>query len=151
MGIPIPIIGGLIEKFLGIGGNIVDQVVKDKDLAEKLKHEFRMAVQADDSEFRKAVLEADTRIFEAQQETIQAELHQSDLYTKRTRPKIAIRSFHAGLVYTLLSQIPEGGIMIFSWTLMPWQFQWSVLGLLYSPALTYMGVRSVDKWKNGHQ
>jgi len=96
-------------------------------------------------------LEVEERMFVAQQKTIQAELHQNDQYTKRTRPKIARRSFMGGLIYALLTALPVDGITIpfINFLIMPWQFEWEVLMILYSPALAYMGVRGFEKWKNG--
>jgi len=147
----IPIIGALIGKVLDKGGDIIKKMVKDKDLAERLTHEFRSQIQADDSDFKELELQAEKEMFEAQQKTIQAELHQNDQYTKRTRPNIARKSFYAGLTYALLTALPVAGIGIpFTETIiLPWQFQSTVLMLLYSPALTYMGVRGFEKWKNG--
>lgn len=40
----IPIIGQVLER----GLNIIDKIVPDKDLAEQLKHEYQMAVTAQD-------------------------------------------------------------------------------------------------------
>ena len=48
-----------------------------------------------------------------------------------------------GVLESIIESVPSDGI------LMPWQFQWEVLMLLYSPALTYMGVRGFEKWKSG--
>ena len=141
----IPILGDLWKTVVGKAGDIISELVTDKDLAKELDHAFRMQMGANSAEFAKLEIETETRIFEAQQKTIQAELHQNDQYTKRTRPSIARKSFYAGLGYALLTALPEGGL----WVFMPWTFEWSVLMLLYSPALTYMGVRGFEKWKNG--
>jgi len=147
----IPILGNLWEKIVDKGGSIISELVTDKDLAKKLEHEFRSQMETNAAEFRQLEMETETRIFEAQQTTIQAELHQNDQYTKRTRPNIARKSFYAGLAYALLTALPEDGVGIpFTDTiLMPWTFQATVLMLLYSPALTYMGVRGLEKWKSG--
>jgi len=143
------IFSGLIETVVSKGGDIISKLVKDKDLAAELEHAFRSQMAASDAEFKELELAVERDIFAAQQDTIQAELHQNDQYTKRTRPSVARKSFYAGLVYALLTALPENGITLIWFTLMPWQFQWSVLMLLYSPALTYMGVRGFEKWKNG--
>lgn len=144
----IPILGDLWNKVVDVGGGIISELVTDKDLAKELEHKFRMAMETNAAAYKAAELEAETRIFEATQETVQSELRQTDLYTKRTRPIIARRSFYAGLAYVLLTALPEAGIVFGNvFTLMPWQFEWEVLMLLYSPALTYMGVRGFDKWK----
>ena len=145
----IPILGDLWSKIVDKGGSIISELVTDKDLAKQLEHEFRTQMEANSATFKQAELEAETRIFESQQVTIQAELHQNDQYTKRTRPSIARKSFYAGLAYALLTSLPEKGLVWWALTIMPWQFQWSVLMLLYSPALTYMGVRGFEKFKAG--
>lgn len=152
----IPILGDLWGKIVDKGGDIISELVTDKDLAKELDHAFRtqMAKNSHDFEVLEKQLEAD--MFAAQQETIQAELHQSDIYTKRTRPKIATKSFYAGLAYVLMSMLPVTGITIpipftdgASLTILPWVYEWPVLMLLYSPALAYMGVRGFEKWKGG--
>ena len=145
----IPLLGKLWETIVGKGADIISELVTDKDLAKQLDHAFRTQMAQNSAMFEQAELEAETRIFEAQQKTIQAELHQNDLYTKRTRPTIARRSFYAGLVYALMTSLPVEGIDLRYILLLPWQFEWSVLMLLYSPALTYMGVRGFEKYKAG--
>ncbi|MEE8481764.1 MAG: 3TM-type holin [Acidiferrobacterales bacterium] len=145
----IPFIGKIIEKVIGVGGDIIKELVTDKDLAKQLDHAFRTQVSLQASEFKQLELDAEKEMFVAQQKTIQAELHQNDQYTKRTRPNIARKSFYAGLVYALLTSIPEAGLDLHWVLIMPWQFESTVLMLLYSPALTYMGVRGFEKWKNG--
>lgn len=147
----ISILGDLWGKIVDVGGGIISELVTDKDLAKRLEHEFRSQMEGNAAAFKQAELEAETRIFEAQAETIKAELHQNDQYTKRTRPNIARKSFYAGLAYAFLTALPVKGIAIpfADAVLMPWNFEWSVLMLLYSPALTYMGVRGFEKWKAG--
>ena len=143
------ILGDLWGKIVDKGGSIISELITDKDLAKQLEHEFRTQMSREAHEFRTLEANIEKDMFQAQQETIQAELHQTDLYTKRTRPKIATKSFYAGLLYVLLTSIPEAGLNLYWVLLMPWQFEWAVLMLLYSPALTYMGVRGFEKWKSG--
>lgn len=141
----LPIIGDIINAVINKGGDLVSEFITDKDKAAEFRHKLELAVLADKSLER----DVEARLFEAQQKTIQAELAQSDLYTKRTRPIIARRSFYAGLGYVLLTAIPDSGIAFSSILIMPWSFNWEVLMLLYAPALTYMGVRGFEKWKAG--
>ncbi len=147
----IPILGSLIGKIVDKGGDIIKKMVADKDLAKRLEHEFRVQMGQNSADFKALVVETEERIFAAQQKTVQAELQQSDLYTKRARPKIATKSFYAGLAYVLLSRLPVLGIQIpfTDSVIMPFQYEWEVLMLLYAPALTYMGVRGFEKWKAG--
>lgn len=146
----IPFLGDLWGKIVDKGGSIISELVTDKDLAKRLEHEFRTQMEGNAAEFKRMEVEAEARIFEAHQKTVQAELRQNDTYTKRTRPTIARRSFYAGLAYVLLTAVPEAGVDLHFVVLVPWQFQWEVLMLLYSPALTYMGVRGFEKWKHGN-
>lgn len=143
----IPFIGKLLEKVVGIGGGIIKELVTDKDLAKQLDHAFRTQLSMQDSEFKQLELAAERDMFEAQQETVQAELHQSDLYTKRTRPKIARQSWYITAIYALSSMLlpvaPE------AWGLGAPAIDWQIFLVLASPALTYMGVRGFEKWKNG--
>ncbi len=142
----IPFLGKIIETIVGKGADIIKELVPDKDLAKRLDHAFRTQMAAQDSSFRQLELESEQAMFEAQQKTVQAELHQSDLYTKRTRPKIARQSWYITAVYALSSMLlpvaPE------AWGLGAPSIQWNIFLVLASPALTYMGVRGFEKWKN---
>lgn len=137
-------LGKILSTVIGKGSDLISEFITDKDQAAQLDHAFRIALLEDGQLTQQ--LEAD--MFKAQQATIQAELHQSDIYTKRTRPIIARRSFYAGLAYALLTALPEDGLTLIWVTIMAWTFSWEVLMLLYSPALAYMGVRGFEKWKN---
>lgn len=145
----IPILSNLWDTLIGKGADLISEFITDKDLAKQLEFKFKELLEKNRAEYDTLVITVEKDIFEAQQKTIQAELSQSDLYTKRTRPSIARKSFYAGLAYALLTAIPDSGIQIGSWVLAQWNFEWSVLMLLYSPALTYMGVRGAEKWKAG--
>lgn len=143
----IPFLGALLDKIVGVGGGIISELVTDKDLAKELEHAFRSQVSMENAEFKSLELQAEKDMFEAQQKTIQAELHQSDLYTKRTRPKVARQSWYITALYamagTFLPVLPE------EWGLRAPAMQWEMFLVLASPALTYMGVRGFEKWKNG--
>jgi hypothetical protein len=139
------ILSGLWEKIVDRGGSIISELVTDKDLAKRLEHEFRTLMSSQAHEFRTFELEVERSMFESQQKTVQAELHQSDLYTKRTRPKIARQSWYITAVYALSSMLlpvaPE------AWGLGEPTIDWQIFLVLASPALTYMGVRGFEKWK----
>ena len=143
----LPIIGDIINAVINKGGDLVSEFIQDKDKGAEFRHKLELAVLADKGLER----DVEARLFEAQQVTIQAELAQSDIYTKRTRPVIARRSFYAGMAYVVLSTIPEAGIVvpIFGWSIMPWSFNWEILMLMYAPCLSYIGVRGFEKWKAG--
>lgn len=141
----IPFISKLLGKVIDVGGGIISELVTDKDLAKRLDHEFRSMFQTHAAEFKQLELAAERDMFEAQQKTVQAELHQNDLYTKRTRPKIARQSWYVTALYALSGMIipalPAG------WELQAPAIQWEIFLVLASPALTYMGVRGFEKWK----
>ena len=141
----IPFLGKLLDTVVDKGASLISEFVTDKDKAAEFQHQFKLAVLQDGALERQ--VEAD--MFAAQQATIQAELQQTDLYTKRTRPIIARRSFYAGMGYVVLTSIPTTGIDLYFTIVMPFTFYWEVLMVLYSPALTYMGVRGAEKWKGG--
>lgn len=142
------IFSGLWERIVDKGAELISEVVTDKDLATQLTHEFRLRMGMQQHEYKMAAQQAEQEMFEAQQETIQAELHQSDLYTKRTRPKVARQSWYITALYAAVSTViipamPETvGIK-------PVVFHWEVFLVLASPALTYMGVRGFEKFRHG--
>lgn len=132
--------GGFGEKI----GSVVDQLVRDKDLADKLKHEFSSLIAMQEHAVRMALIQQETDADRQQQETIRAELAQSDEYTKRTRPKLARLSWYSVIGYVGVSMISG---MVAEVADVP--IEWAVLTVLASPVLAYMGVRTFDKWKIG--
>lgn len=81
-----------------------------------------------------------------------AELHQTDLYTKQTRPRIARQSWYVAGAYALLSNVAiplywqiKGGPTFDGLVL----FSWEVFIALAAPAMVYMGVRGFEKWRGG--
>lgn len=132
--------GGVMKEVVGV----IDKAVTDKDLAAKLKHELDVRLIDKKADLEKTAMETERDIEVEQERTHQAELNQSDIYTKRTRPKIARQSWYVSLIYALgtfvsevLPQIEDVG------------FHWEVYLAMAAPALTYMGVRSFDIWKRG--
>ncbi|MEW5249924.1 3TM-type holin [Microbulbifer sp. 2201CG32-9] len=135
------------DKIVDRGASLISEFITDKDKAIQLEHEFRMAMSKRSHDYRTLMLQVERDQFESQQETIQAELHQTDLYTKRTRPKIARQSWYITAAYafatSLIPVLPE------AWGLQAPDFQWQIFLILASPALTYMGVRGFEKWSAG--
>ena len=138
------LLSGLWEKVVDKGAGLISEFITDKDLAVELEHKYRMAMGAQKHEFDTLVLQVEKDMFAAQQKTIQAELHQSDLYTKRTRPKIARQSWYVTAIYALMSSFLP--MLPASLELQAPVFEWQIFMVLASPALTYMGVRGFDKW-----
>lgn len=132
----------LIEALVRAGGDVIKRVVKDRDLAAKLEHELKMAAIDQDGELQRIALQADRDVEVAVQQTAQTEQQQNDTYTKRTRPALARRSFNLAVVYvgfclaTLVTPMPDTAV------------DWSILTVIASPVLTYMGVRTFDKWRS---
>lgn len=80
-----------------------------------------------------------------------AELANTDVYTKRTRPLIARQSWYVAAAYALgINLVFPIGEAANLWTSIPTTtFSWEVFLALAAPALTYMGVRGFEKWKHG--
>jgi len=145
---PIPaILGAGVKAILGsLGGKIgdvIDQAVTDKDLANKLKHDIEKTLIDSTTQVR---LQQEMTAQETER-THQAALNQSDIYTKRARPKIAIESWRLAIGYALLSfgeQVVRGADAVLS-------FDPVIFGTIAGPALWYMGMRGIEKtaayWK----
>ena len=132
--------GGLLEA----GIKIIDKAVSDKDLKAKLEAEWRALVTTQQFELEAKAIELEQAVQVEQQRTFQAELNQADLYTKRTRPKIARQSWYVSLAYAAVSIVSRLTV-----ALPDIEFDWEIFIPMASPALTYMGVRSLDLWKRG--
>lgn len=132
--------GGFGEKL----GGVVDQLVRDRDLADKLKHEFASLLAVQEHAVRMALIDQEKEADRQHQETVRAELAQSDEYTKRTRPKLARLSWYSVIGYVGVSMVSGMATQIADVPI-----EWSVLTVLASPVLAYMGVRTFDKWKIG--
>jgi hypothetical protein len=137
----------LLEVIANKGGTLINKFVKDKDLAAKITHELKMSIQEDDTDIALAVEESHRAIKEADAQIRIAELHQNDTYTKRTRPKIARQSWYLAMAYTAATVITK--VLPTAWGVGVVSFEWYIFIAIASPAMEYMGVRSIDKWKNG--
>lgn len=98
---------------------------------------------------QKAQIEADSR-------ARVAELAQTDIYTKRTRPLVARQSWYVAALYALSCHVliplyvtcSQGSEQSLAPSL---TFSWEVFLALCAPAMTYMGVRGFEKWKHGNR
>jgi hypothetical protein len=138
----LPIVGKIIDRVIDKGASLISEFVTDKDQAARLEHEWRSQLSRESHELEKLALEIERDINVSQQATIQAELHQSDLYTKRTRPKIARQSWYIAGSYALLAAVLPA--LPVDWGIGQFEFMWEVFIALAAPAMTYMGVRTVD-------
>ena len=150
--------GGIASKIAGT----IDKFVPDKDLALQLKHELSMANLTADIDLKKVEIEAERDVQVAIETTHQVELNQSDLLTKQTRPKIAASSWRLTWWYTIAT-IGTDVAAVFIETIANWNlaegetafdmptvaFDPVIFATLAGPALWYMGMRGLDKWKNG--
>jgi len=154
----ITAIAGAVKGIMGGKGvgDLVSEFITDKDKAAEFVHKMELAVLADKDLERQAEIAFE----ETMTNRITAELHQSDVYTKQTRPKIARQSWYLTIAYAIFSTIvapllahftaqtgPDG--VVVAGVFAGLTFQWEVFIAIASPALTYMGVRTFDKWKNG--
>jgi hypothetical protein len=137
-------IGKVVSSVVEKGGEIISKLVADKDLATQLTHELKAQLNSNMHEYETLVATIARDIHAETQATVRAELHQSDLYTKRTRPKIARQSWYACLGYLLaiiFTSAAPGG-----WGFTPLEFHWFIFMAIASPAYTYMGIRGFEKW-----
>jgi hypothetical protein len=138
----LPFIGQIIDSVVNKGSALISEFITDKDQAAKLEHEFRSQLSRENHDIQRLEIEAERDLTIAQQATIQAELHQSDLYTKRTRPKIARQSWYIAGAYAMLAAVMPA--LPIEWGFGTMAFGWEIFIALASPAMTYMGVRTVD-------
>lgn len=143
----LPFIGTIIDRVIDKGASLISEIVTDKDQAARLEHEWRQQLSREDHEINRLSLEAERDLALAHQATIQAELHQSDLYTKQTRPKIARQSWYGSWVYVCAAFVSQA--VPLNWGIRTVEIDWAILAALSSPALTYMGARGLEKWKAG--
>ena len=138
--------GGIGEKIVGT----IDKFVTDKDLKAQLTHALSMAELTGEMDLERIEIEANRDMQLQIEQTHQVALNQNDLYTKRTRPKIARQSWALCAGYMILT-ILGGGLMdpFVDADLSTLKFDPVVFGTLASPAFWYMGMRGLDKWKNG--
>lgn len=135
--------GGLGEKV----GDIIDQLVPDKDLRRRLKQELDMTRLIGKQKLELARVQSDRDVQLAIEKTHQAALNQSDLKTKRTRPLIARQSWYLAGGYAFM-HIFSTLLAAFTVNVTEIEFDSVVFGTLAGPALWYMGMRGFDKWKN---
>jgi hypothetical protein len=84
----------IIGKIIGGATGIIDKVVPDPNLAEKLKHELTSMGMNIGSEEAKAEIEA-------KRDIIVQELKQNDKYTKRARPTVV----YGGLFFIFINYV----------------------------------------------
>lgn len=106
-----------------------------QERAELVKLEVELA--RIEAEREKARLDAGTARWAQTQETARVEVRSEDRYVRRARPRIALWSAAAGILYALTGPVSQ----MFG---KPVQVDGAILGVLLSPVWTYMGARTVD-------
>lgn len=93
-------------------------------------------------------LQAETAQQAQQQETRRTEAQSADEFVRRTRPVIARRSAAFGMAYIVVAGMLFPLLNARYDAVLP-SIDWLILTAIYAPALEFMGVRSIDKWKAG--
>lgn len=96
-----------------------------------------------EAELEKAKLGADVSFQANAQETARVEVQSTDEYVRRTRPDLARKSFFVGTVYVMLTGVIFPVVNEIYGLKLP-ALDPYILGAIYSPALTFMGVRSIE-------
>jgi len=140
-------IGSLLN---GKVGQIIDQLVPDRDLATNLKHQLDLTRLLGDQEIQKAAIAAERDIQVAAEETHRARLQQSDLVVKRARPKIALESWRLAITYALITFTSPfiDGLLLADLSSVP-AFDPLVFSSIAGPAFWFMGIRGAERWKAG--
>jgi len=138
-------IGGMVAAALGVQNNpstIEKALLTDPDAAVKLA---TLEANLEGIRVRAA---ADVAI--AVEETHQAALDQADLITKRTRPMIARQSWGIGITYAVSTILGGVADPFMQTDLSTLAFDPVIFGTLAGPALWYMGMRGIEKFKHGN-
>lgn len=168
VGATAPVLGGLLG---GAGGSKIGSMLAAALGVTNNPSAIEKALQVDPGAAVKlAELEANVEGIRLQAEadtqqaieaTHQAALNQSDLITKRTRPRIARQSWIASLFYAALTIFAQLIGTVYNANLEDGQFTQAIdvsaltfdpviFGTLAGPALWYMGMRGLEKYKHGN-
>jgi hypothetical protein len=158
VGATAPVLGGLLG---GPGGSKIGSMLAaalgvtnnpsaiEKALQVDPAAAVKLAELESNVEAIRIQAEADTQM--AIEATHQAALQQSDLVTKRTRPRIARQSWAASLAYALITIFGTMLDPFITQDLSTLAFDPVIFGTLAGPALWYMGMRGLEKYKHGNQ
>jgi hypothetical protein len=131
---------------LPIAGKLLDKLIPDPQA--KAEAQLKLAEMAQNGELAKMANE--TKVLELQlqdgqaehkeqQETIRSGDNSTDEYVRQTRPKMARQSWYGGAAYIIGFEIAKvigyGDGASFE-----------MAGIILSPALAYMGFRTLDKF-----
>lgn len=119
------------------------QLENEPELRRLQVEDNRIAAQV-----RMAELDADKSFQAEAQATARVESQSADEYVRRTRPSLARKSFYAGAVYAVVTGAVFPVVNALASAKLPGLDAY-ILGALYAPCLTFMGVRSVEAFSKG--
>ncbi len=119
------------------------QLENEIELRRLLVEDNRIA-----AEVEKARLDADKSFQAEAQATARIEAQSADEYVRRTRPSLARKSFYAGAIYAVVTGAIFPIVNALASATLPGLDAY-ILGALYAPCLTFMGVRSVEAFSKG--
>lgn len=164
-----PLVALLVKNGLGLLGNAVlakgkewveektgldlEQAVKTPDglaslrQAEMTHEEVLLTLRVEDNritaELEKARIAGDVAFQSEAQQTARIDAQSTDEYVRRTRPSIARKSFYMGSGYAIIAGVIFPIAKVITGADLP-PLDPYILGAIYSPCLTLMGVRSVE-------
>ncbi len=145
-------VAGVVDSVRGLPQAIAKQKVEQhlatlppESLLALKQVEVRLAEIERDREANR--LAAETAQHQQTQETARTEAQSNDEYVRRTRPKIARDSALVTFAYTFLTAavFPVAN-QVYGQSL-PTAPDAAIIAVLFSPCLTYMGARTIDKIK----
>lgn len=140
----------IVESVAGLEDRATAEAIAAKQL-DRLPSEtllelenLKVKLAAIEAEREKTRLTHERGMHEQTQHTIRQGEVGGDDYVKQTRPKIARLSTYAAISYVFAFEM----LAFFYQTR---EMNWAVLSAIYSPALTYMGMRTVDAFSKHKQ
>lgn len=117
--------------------------------AEMAHEEMLLKLRVEDNritaELEKSRIVGDVAFQSQAQQTARIDAQSTDEYVRRTRPSIARKSFYMGSGYAIITGVIFPIINSLAGAELP-PLDPYILGAIYSPCLTLMGVRSVESF-----
>jgi len=141
-------VAGVVDTVRGLSGEVAKQKLEQHvaEMPPEQQAEL-LTLQAKLAEIQKereaAQLQAETAQQAQVQETARIEAQSSDEYVRRTRPKLARQSAYVTFGYAVVVGVVFQIVNAIYGTKLPAIDTW-IIGALFAPCLTYMGVRTVD-------
>lgn len=116
-----------------------EAMIKLKELAYRDADSVRQHIQA----MEEARLRDEQEAHRQQQETIRSGDNAPDEYVRRTRPAMARQSWYVGAAYIVIMEVAKAAKVFQTGAVV------ELALLILSPAMAYLGFRTLDKWKGG--